>query len=113
MLSGCTESDVIRVGTPFSDEGREGVVFDHEITEEEALDRLRTVIEKEESIDEASVTGDADVYFQLERPEEGISEIARYVWFQEDGSAVLSGLMDEYSTLTEEQTLELKRILEL
>ncbi|WP_138420857.1 hypothetical protein [Aquibacillus sediminis] len=113
MLLGCSADEVIKVGSPFNDEGTEGVKFNNEITDEEAITKLRTIIDNSKGIDKPSIENEAEAFFQLDRPDESVSEIRRYIWFQDNGSAVLFDGGSNYSILTKEQTLELKSILEL
>lgn len=113
MLLGCSAAEVIKVGHPFNEKGTEGVRFHTEITDKEAITKLRTIIDQSKGIDKLNMGNEADAFFQLDRPDEGISEIRRYIWFQDDGSAVLYDEGSNYSTLTKEQTLELRSVLEL
>ncbi|WP_138420847.1 hypothetical protein [Aquibacillus sediminis] len=113
MLIGCSADKVIKVGSPFNDEGTEGVKFDNEITDKEAITKLRTIIDNSEGINKPNIENEAEAFFQLDRLDESVSEIRRYIWFQDDGSAVLFDGGSNYSSLTKEQTLELKSILEL
>ncbi|MFF2449622.1 hypothetical protein ACFVSW_21500 [Neobacillus sp. NPDC058068] len=112
MLLGCSADEVIRVGTPYNYKGTDGVKFDTEITNSEAISKLRTIINHSKEIEKPDgIENLADVYFSLDRPKEGIGEIVRYMWYQDDGSSILSS-GDYYYTLTKEQTGELKGILE-
>ncbi|MCE7793821.1 hypothetical protein K8O68_15600 [Salipaludibacillus sp. CUR1] len=113
MLLGCSADEVIRVGNPFSNEGNEGVTFNNEITDEEAINKLRTLIQNSQNTDKPNMENEADAFFQLDRPNKNVSEVRRYIWFQDDGGAVLFDGGSNYSTLTKAQTLELKDILEL
>ncbi|MCT2536254.1 hypothetical protein NC661_13535 [Aquibacillus koreensis] len=113
MLLGCSANEVIKVGNPFNDEGTEGVNFNNEITDEKAITELKTIIDNSKEIDKPNIENEAEVFFQLDRPDESVSEIRRYIWFQDDGSAVLFDGGSSYSTLTKEQTTKLKSILEL
>lgn len=108
MLLGCSTKEVIRVGTPLDGE----VKLDTEITNSEAISKLRTIINDSERLEKVdNIDRLADVYFSLDRPKEAVMEIVRYMWYQDDGSAILSH-GDYYYTLTKEQTDELKGILE-
>lgn len=51
-----------------------------------------------------------ETFFSLDRPKEGVSEIRRYIWYKDDSSAVLYNGGSNYSTLTKEQTDELKNV---
>ena len=104
---------MINVGTPYNYKGTDGVKFESEITNSEVISKLRTIINGSENIEKTNnIEYVADVFFSLDRPKEGISEIRRYIWYQSDGSAILSDDMSNYYTLNKEQTKELKRILE-
>lgn len=108
MLLGCSADEVIMVGTPSDGE----VKLDKEITNSEAISKLRTIINDSKSIVKPDrIESLADVYFSLDRPKDSVMEITRYMWYQDDGSAILYH-GDYYYTLTKEQTNELKGILE-
>lgn len=114
IVVGCTKEEVLKVGTPFNDNGGEGVKFHSDITDSASIEALRELIKDAEDMEESKDLGKvADTFFSLDRPKESISEIRRYVWYQDDASTILysegSGI---YSALTAEQTNELKRILE-
>lgn len=112
MLLGCSVDEVIRVGTPYNYKGTDGVKFDTEITKSETISKLRTIIENSKEIEKPNSIEDvADVFFQLDNPKDGVSQIRRYIWYQDDGGSILSG-DDYYYSLTKEQTDELKGILE-
>ncbi|QHJ69930.1 hypothetical protein [Planococcus halotolerans] len=120
-LAGCSsEEEVIRVGAPFQEDETSGVRFHTDITDAESITDLRGIINTGKEVDQpADLTGLADTFFTLEIPEEGVSEIWRYVWYQEDGSTILSndslsGDENEdqnFFILTADQTEELKRII--
>ena len=116
MLSGCSteESDVIRVGTPFNNDGTTGVKIHKEITDSESIASLRELIDKEQNIEEPTdLSLEPEIYFSLDRPSESVSEIARDVWLIDDGTAILyEDGSESYSILTREQTNELLSILE-
>ncbi len=113
LLFGCSANEVINVGTPYNYKGTDGVKFENEITNSEVISKLRTIINGSEKVDKTNnIENVADVFFSLDRPKDGISEIRRYIWYQSDGSAILSDDMSNYYTLNKEQTKELKRILE-
>ncbi|KIN39889.1 hypothetical protein ACFTRE_06960 [Bacillus subtilis] len=50
-ISGCSSDEVIKVGTPFNDNGTTGVKFNKEIKDSESIVRLRTLIDKEQDIE--------------------------------------------------------------
>ncbi|MGM0898077.1 MAG: hypothetical protein ACQEV0_09260 [Bacillota bacterium] len=121
LLIGCAEDEVVRVGTPFNNEGTTGADFHSSFKDPETISELRTLIEKEEKIGRPNdLIAAPDLVFTLDRPEENVSEIWRYVWYQEDGSSVLSNRESavsveedqEFYVMNEEQTTELKSILE-
>jgi len=113
FLFGCSANEVINVGTPYNYKETDGVKFENEITNSEVISKLRTIIKGSEKVDKPNnIENVADVFFSLDRPNDGISEIRRYIWYQSDGSAILSDEMSNYYTLDKEQTKELKRILE-
>ncbi|WP_210468388.1 hypothetical protein [Sporosarcina sp. 6E9] len=102
------------MGTPFNENGIEGVKIHSDITDSASIEALREIIKDEVNIEEPKDLGEvADTFFSLNRLKESISEIQRYVWYQDDASSILySDGADIYTALTMEQTNELKRILE-
>lgn len=121
MVIGCSEEEIVRVGTPFNDEGTTGAEFNTGFTDSETISELRKIIEMEEKIEPPKeLPAVADLVLTLDKPEESVSELWRYIWYMDDGSAVLSNrensvaLEDEqeFYALNEEQTKELKSILE-
>ncbi|PSL36285.1 hypothetical protein B0H99_107106 [Planomicrobium soli] len=113
-MAGCAPDEVIRVGTPFISNGTTGAEFHTDITDSRAITDLRTVLEMEEEIEQPKdLTREPDVVFTIDRPQESVSEIWRYIWYENDGSAFLSsGERDQgFFALTKEQTDDLKRIL--
>lgn len=52
LLLGCSPDEVSRVGTPFNENGSEGVIFDKDITDSESIESLREVIKKLKDIEE-------------------------------------------------------------
>lgn len=114
MIVGCTKEEVLRVGTPFNDNGDEGVKFHSDITDSASIAAVREIIKDENDMEEPKDLGKvADIFFSLDRPKESTSEIRRYVWYRDDASSILySEGSSNYSALTKEQTNELKRILE-
>lgn len=111
---GCSINEVIRVGTPFNDKRGEGVEFHTEVTDREAITKVRTIINSLEEIEEPQYLKDIpDAFISLDRLAESVSEIRRYIWYQDDGSAIL--YVDggsKYYKMTKQQHNELKRILE-
>lgn len=118
-LTGCSSNDeVIRIGTPFQEDETSGVKFHTDITAAESITDLRDIMNTEKEVEQpADLSSLADNFFTLDIPEEGVSEISRYVWYQEDGSTILSnddlaGNEDQnFFILTADQTEELKHIL--
>ncbi|MDE0581685.1 hypothetical protein ON064_01310 [Planococcus sp. A6] len=121
MAIGCSEEEIVRVrvGAPFNDEGTTGAEFNTGFTDSETISELRKIVEMEEKIEPPKELAPvADLVFTLDKPEENVSELWRYVWYMDDGSAVLSNRGNaveeeqEFYALNEEQTKELKSILE-
>ena len=114
MAIGCTKEEVLKVGTPFIDDGGEGIKFHSDITDSASIGTLREILNNEDDVEKPKDLGEvADTFFSLDKPKEGIAEIRRSVWYQDDASSILySEGADIYSALTAEQTNELKRILE-
>ncbi|MDN4607199.1 hypothetical protein [Sporosarcina highlanderae] len=121
IFAGCTKKEVIRVGTPFNDDGVEGINFHYEITESKSIKALREIVKNADEIDKPKELGkEPEIFFSLDRPKEGISEIRRYVYYQDDGSSILcsegvsgpDGFLDMYFSLNENQTNELKNVLQ-
>ncbi|MDE4083589.1 hypothetical protein PO902_00670 [Planococcus maritimus] len=121
MVIGCSEEEIVRVGTPFNDEGTTGAKFNTGFTDSETISELWKIIEMEEKVEPPKeLAPAADLVLTLDKPEENVSELWRYIWYMDDGSAVLSNRESaspredeqEFYTLNEEQTMELKSILE-
>ncbi|MFP3357500.1 hypothetical protein M1Q06_08255 [Planococcus sp. 11815] len=121
MVIGCSEEEIVRVGTPFNDEGTTGAEFNTGFTDSETISELRAIIEMEEKIEPPKELAPvADLVLTLDKPQENVSELWRYIWYMDDGSAVLSNRENavvgeekqEFYTLDQEQTKELKSILE-
>lgn len=120
-LTGCTaDKEVLRVGTPFQEGETNGVEFHTDMTDAELVTDLRDVISLEmeaEKPDDLEMK--ADAFFTLDLPQEGVSEIRRYVWYLDDGSSLLTheDPMErteddrDFYMLAAEQTQELKRII--
>lgn len=122
LLVGCAEKEIIRVGTPFTDEeGGEGVNFHREITDSKSIGALRKIVENAHEVDKPEeLVKESALFFALDRPKEGVSEIRRFVYFPDDGSAILyrdgvsgaDGFPDQYFIVDEQETNKLKRILQ-
>jgi|GEM_PF-2889636 len=118
IMMGCSEEEVVRVGTPFDNGGTTGAEFNTGFTDSETISELRKIIEMEEKIAPPNELAPvADLVLTLDKPEENVSELWRYIWYMDDGSAVLSNRGNaveeeqEFYALNEEQTKELKNIL--
>ena len=80
VIIGCSAEEVIRVGTPFNHNGNEGVEFHNEITDSESITHLRTIIDKVKEIEEPNdINKEPEIFFSLDRPKDGISEIRFYL----------------------------------
>ncbi|WP_211654870.1 hypothetical protein [Planococcus alpniumensis] len=121
MLSACTHNEVIRVGVPFTDGMTEGVHFQKDIKDRASVVSLKTILQNEkelESLDRLSIEPQA--VFTIDRPDDGVQEVRRFVWYRDNGRAVMSNERNvlshkenqEFFRLTAEQTQELKKILQ-
>ncbi|MGM0897026.1 MAG: hypothetical protein ACQEV0_03950 [Bacillota bacterium] len=121
MLSACSSNEVIRVGVPFSDGLTEGIHYKEDITDPISVGTLRKILHNEteyESLDKLSVEPQA--VFTIDRPDEGVQEVRRFVWYRENGRAILSNERNvishqedqEFFRLTAEETQDLKKILQ-
>ncbi|MDE0582079.1 hypothetical protein ON064_03340 [Planococcus sp. A6] len=121
VLSACTHNEVIRVGVPFTDGLTEGVHFQKDISDRASIVSLRTILQNEtelESLDRLSVEPQA--VFTIDRPDDGVQEIRRFVWYRDNGRAIMSNERNvlshkenqEFFRLTAEQTQDLKKILQ-
>ncbi|MEZ0482130.1 hypothetical protein [Planococcus sp. SSTMD024] len=121
VLSACTHNEVIRVGVPFTDGLTEGVHYKKDIKDRASLVTLRTILKNEtelESLDRLSVEPQA--VFTIDRPDDGVQEVRRFVWYRDSGRAIMSNERNvlspkedqEFFRLTTEQTQELKKILQ-
>lgn len=121
MLSACTHNEVIRVGVPFTDGMTEGVHFQKDIKDRASIVSLRTILQNEtelESLDRLSIEPQA--VFTIDRPDDGVQEVRRFVWYRDNGRAIMSNERNvlshkenqEFFRLTAEQTQDLKKILQ-
>lgn len=121
MLSACTHNEVIRVGVPFTDGLTEGVHFQKDISDRASVVTLKTILQNEtelESLDRLSVEPQA--VFTIDRPDDGVQEVRRFVWYRDNGRAIMSNERNvlshkenqEFFRLTAEQTQDLKKILQ-
>lgn len=108
LLFGCSAKVKIMIGTPSA--GR--VDFHTEITDKEKIERLRYIFENQEEIKEPVdlKQEEADAYVNLQN--ESFSEISAYIWYQEDGTAITMRPIDHYYMIGEEETKELRALLE-
>lgn len=121
-LTGCSsEGEVIRIGEPYLKDETSGVKFHTDVTDPDAIAALRDLVSTEKETEKPEdLLAQADTSFILDIPEEGVLEIWRYVWYQEDGSAILSNEdlvanvkdYQKFYMLAAEQTEELKGIIE-
>ena len=114
MLSGCSANEVIRVGTPFNENGDEGIEFNKEITDSDSIEALRGIIDKVEEIEEPhDLNKEHETFFSLDRPKEGIAEMWLYVFYQDDGSSILyNDGADVYFALSKKETTKLRSIID-
>lgn len=85
MPTGCSGEERIRIGSPFYENGSEGVKFHSEVTDADSIANLKKIIE----------------------------EARGYIWYEEDGSSILSDARgSRYFALTKKQTNELRSILQ-
>lgn len=114
IFSGCSASEVIRVGTPFKEIGTGGIKFDKEIKDSESIEALRALIKEVSEIEEPKdLDSGPDTFFSLDRPKEGIAELWLYIFYQDDGSSILyNDGANIYFALSKEKTNELRSILE-
>lgn len=112
LLTGCSATEIVRIGTPIDEKGVEGIVFYSEITAHDKISQLRTVVESlERTENPLSESELADVFFTLDKPKENHSEIWAYVWYKDDGTATLKRGENNYYHVTKEQADILKEIL--
>lgn len=85
-LFGCSANEVLVIGTPTED----GAEFHSETTNSEAITTFRTIIQQAEKIEEPIELKEiADVVVFLNRVKEGVAEVNGYIWYEEDGTAIL------------------------
>jgi hypothetical protein len=114
IFSGCSASEVIRVGTPFNENGTEGINFEKEIKDSESIEALREIIRNVREIEEPNdLESEPEAFISLDRPKEGVAELWLYVLYQDDGSSILyNDGSNSYFSLSKEQTKELRSIIE-
>lgn len=112
LLFACSTKEIIRIATPTDEKGVEGVTFYSEVTDQEKISQLRTVVENLDRIENPKSESElADVFFTLDKPEENYSEIGAYIWYKDDGTATLKTVANNYYHVTKEQVDILKDIL--
>jgi hypothetical protein len=112
LLFACSTKEIIRIATPSDEKGEEGVTFYTEVTDQDKIGQLRTVVENLERIENPKSESElADVFFTLDKPKENHSEIRAYIWYKDDGTATLKRGNDYYYNVTKEQADILKAIL--
>ncbi|ALS74091.1 hypothetical protein AUC31_01950 [Planococcus rifietoensis] len=80
IMMGCSEEEIVRVGTPFNDEGTTGAEFNTGFTDSETISELQVIIEMEEKIEPPKELAPvADLVLTLDKPEENVSELWRYI----------------------------------
>ncbi|WP_172371960.1 hypothetical protein [Sporosarcina jiandibaonis] len=101
------------MGTPFNENGTEGINIDKEIKDSKSIEALRAIIRKAREIEEPiELDSEPETFFSLDRPKEGISELWLYVLYQDDGSSILYNEgSNSYFALSKEQTNELRSII--
>lgn len=121
FLSSCSSNEVIRVGVPFTDGLTEGVLYQKDIKDPVSLGTLRTILNSGEEIEpDDALPIEPHAVFTIDRADEGGTELRRFVWYRENGRAVLSNERNvmspkdgqEFFHLTTKQTRDLKEILQ-
>ncbi|WP_406945956.1 hypothetical protein ACJA3J_07970 [Halobacillus sp. SY10] len=111
------ESKIILVGTLDSDEEGSGVNMDQEISDSKTIVKIEDVVGNAKKIEKPQdgTKEDPDVFFIItksvgdKRDNPGEK---RFVWYQEDGGAVLTDGSGEYYTINSSQAKELKEALD-
>ncbi|MGX7595052.1 hypothetical protein ACWNS2_07390 [Planococcus plakortidis] len=122
LLSACTHNEVIRVGVPFTDGLTEGVHFHKDISDRASVVTLKTILKNEtelESVDRR-LSVEPQAVFTIDRPDDGVQEVRRFVWYRDNGRAIMSNERNvlsrkenqEFFRLTAQQTQDLKKILQ-
>ena len=121
MLSACTHNEVIRVGVPFTDGMTEGVHYQKDIKDRASIVTLRTILQNEKEFDSLDrLAVEPQAVFTIDRPDDGVQEVRRFVWYRDSGRAIMSNERNvlspkenqEFFRLTAEQTQDLKKILQ-
>ncbi|KUP09924.1 hypothetical protein Q73_00350 [Bacillus coahuilensis m2-6] len=111
MLAACGPREVLKIGTPFKDDGQEGVEYEVEVKDAELIEELRVLLDGVNV--EATSPGEdftADMTFKVDRPEEHTGVDVTFVWFQEDGSSVIHHPYGSYYVLDKEKTERMREI---
>ncbi|MCP1158719.1 MULTISPECIES: hypothetical protein [Bacillaceae] len=112
ILAGCSAEEVLSVGKPFHEAGVEGVRFHTEVDDSAQIQQLRSLLDDltvKNSIGEPGRT--ADTAFVLKRPKQGVAEKFAYLWYTEDGTAVLKE-GERFYLADKEQAGKLKKLLD-
>ncbi|RAZ69619.1 hypothetical protein [Planococcus maitriensis] len=122
MLSACSNSnEVIRVGVPFTDGLTQGVHYQKDIKDRASIVTLRTILQNEKEFDSLDrLAVEPQAVFTIDRPDDGVQEVRRFVWYRDSGRAIMSNERNvlspkenqEFFRLTAEQTQDLKKILQ-
>lgn len=109
---------IVLVGTPNSNGEGPSVNMDQEISDSKKVVRVEAVIGTAKKIEEPqqnNIKGDPDLFITITKSsgtKQGTPEERRFVWYQEDGSAVLTDGSGEYYTINSGQAKELKEALD-
>ncbi|SFJ70385.1 hypothetical protein SAMN04487936_103395 [Halobacillus dabanensis] len=109
-------NNIILVGTPNLNGEGSSVDMDQEISDSKTIDKVEEIIGTAEKIEKPQnkVNGDPDLFFTITKSEgtkKDTPEEKRFVWYHEDGSAVLSDGSGEYYNISSNQAGELKEAL--
>ena len=75
IFFGCSSSEVIRVGTPFNENGTEGVKFDKEIKDSKSIEALREIIRNVREIEKPEdLNTESETFILLDRPKDSVAE---------------------------------------
>lgn len=120
-LSSCSSNEVIRVGVPFTDGSTQDVLFKKDIKDPVSVGTLRTILHNEteyEELEQLSIEPQA--VFTIDRIEDGETEVRRFVWYRDNGRAILSNERNvinpkdgqQFYRLSTKETNDLKEILQ-
>ncbi|MEQ6378676.1 hypothetical protein RZN22_14605 [Bacillaceae bacterium S4-13-58] len=106
LLLGCSDPEVIRVGSPINDGSGEKIEFYKVVENTTKINDIRQIFDSvEETSIPHSLSSDPDVFFTLDIPEKHVSEIQAYLWFLEDESAIAKRGQKYYSVSKEHSEL--------